>query len=71
MEARSNVELINQTTFDFVPFRGRKVLIRTVGIQFGQNLKFTKNIVINLEIGINWEHVLWHVHRNANWVNLI
>ena len=26
MEARSNVELINQTTFDFVPFRGRKVL---------------------------------------------
>ena len=27
MEARSNVELINQTTFDFVPFRGRKVLI--------------------------------------------
>ena len=26
MEAKSNVELINQTTFDFVPFRGRKVL---------------------------------------------
>ena len=26
MEVRSNVELINQTTFDFVPFRGRKVL---------------------------------------------
>ena len=26
MEARSSVELINQTTFDFVPFRGRKVL---------------------------------------------
>ena len=26
MEARSNVELNNQTTFDFVPFRGRKVL---------------------------------------------
>ena len=26
MEARSNVELISQTTFDFVPFRGRKVL---------------------------------------------
>ena len=26
MEPRSNVELINQTTFDFVPFRGRKVL---------------------------------------------
>ena len=26
MEARSDVELINQTTFDFVPFRGRKVL---------------------------------------------
>ena len=26
MEARLNVELINQTTFDFVPFRGRKVL---------------------------------------------
>ena len=26
MEAGSNVELINQTTFDFVPFRGRKVL---------------------------------------------
>ena len=26
MEARSNVELIDQTTFDFVPFRGRKVL---------------------------------------------
>ena len=26
MEARSNVELINQTIFDFVPFRGRKVL---------------------------------------------
>ena len=26
MEARSNVEWINQTTFDFVPFRGRKVL---------------------------------------------
>ena len=26
MEARSNVELVNQTTFDFVPFRGRKVL---------------------------------------------
>ena len=26
MEARSNVELTNQTTFDFVPFRGRKVL---------------------------------------------
>ena len=26
MEARSNVVLINQTTFDFVPFRGRKVL---------------------------------------------
>ena len=26
MKARSNVELINQTTFDFVPFRGRKVL---------------------------------------------
>ena len=26
MEARLNVKLINQTTFDFVPFRGRKVL---------------------------------------------
>ena len=26
MEDRSNVELINQTTFGFVPFRGRKVL---------------------------------------------
>ena len=26
MEVRPNVELINQTTFDFVPFRGRKVL---------------------------------------------
>ena len=26
MEARSNIELIDQTTFDFVPFRGRKVL---------------------------------------------
>ena len=26
MKARSSVELINQTTFDFVPFRGRKVL---------------------------------------------
>ena len=26
MKARLNVELINQTTFDFVPFRGRKVL---------------------------------------------
>ena len=26
MKARSNVELINQTTFDFIPFRGRKVL---------------------------------------------
>ena len=26
MEARSNVELDNQTTFDFVPSRGRKVL---------------------------------------------
>ena len=26
MEARSNVELNYQTTFDFVPFRGRKVL---------------------------------------------
>ena len=26
MEARLNVELINQTTFDFVPFQGRKVL---------------------------------------------
>ena len=26
MEAGSNVELIDQTTFDFVPFRGRKVL---------------------------------------------
>ena len=26
METRQNVELINQTTFDFVPFRGRKVL---------------------------------------------
>ena len=26
MEARSSVELINQTTFDCVPFRGRKVL---------------------------------------------
>ena len=26
MEARLNVEFINQTTFDFVPFRGRKVL---------------------------------------------
>ena len=26
MEARSNVELNDQTTFDFVPFRGRKVL---------------------------------------------
>ena len=26
MEARLNVELIIQTTFDFVPFRGRKVL---------------------------------------------
>ena len=26
MEAKSNVELTNQTTFDFVPFRGRKVL---------------------------------------------
>ena len=25
-EARSNLELISQTTFDFVPFRGRKVL---------------------------------------------
>ena len=26
MEAKLKVELINQTTFDFVPFRGRKVL---------------------------------------------
>ena len=26
MEARLKVELVNQTTFDFVPFRGRKVL---------------------------------------------
>ena len=26
MEVRSEVELINQTTFDLVPFRGRKVL---------------------------------------------
>ena len=26
MKAGSNVVLINQTTFDFVPFRGRKVL---------------------------------------------
>ena len=26
MEARSSVVLNNQTTFDFVPFRGRKVL---------------------------------------------
>ena len=26
MEARSNVEFIDETTFDFVPFRGRKVL---------------------------------------------
>ena len=26
MKTRSNVELIDQTTFDFVPFRGRKVL---------------------------------------------
>ena len=26
MEAGQNVELINQTTFDFVPFWGRKVL---------------------------------------------
>ena len=26
MEARLNIELINQTTFDFFPFRGRKVL---------------------------------------------
>ena len=26
MEARLKVELINQTTFDFVPFRGRKVM---------------------------------------------
>ena len=26
MEARLNIELINQITFDFVPFRGQKVL---------------------------------------------
>ena len=26
MEARSNIELIDQTTSDFVPFQGRKVL---------------------------------------------
>ena len=26
MKARRRVELVNQTTFDFVPFRGRKVL---------------------------------------------
>ena len=26
MEAKSSVVLIDQTTFDFVPFRGRKVL---------------------------------------------
>ena len=45
-------------------------IIRTVGIRFGKNMKFTKNVVINLEIGMNWEHVLWHVHRNANWINL-
>ena len=41
-----------------------------MGIQFGQNIKFTKIVVLNLEIGINWEHVLWHVHRNANGINL-
>ena len=26
MEAKLKVQLINQTTFDFIPFRGRKVL---------------------------------------------
>ena len=26
MDARLKVELVNQTTFDFVPFRGREVL---------------------------------------------
>jgi len=45
-------------------------IIRTVGIRFGHNVKCTKNIVINLEFGINWEHELWHVHRNTNWINL-
>ena len=54
MEARSNVELVNQTTFDFVPFLGRKVLSRR-DCNNPENLGQFKNFI--LAILANFEYL--------------
>ena len=63
MEARSNVELINQTTFDFVPFRGRKVLS-------GGDCNNPKNLgqfkIFILAILANFDYLKWIILNNID-----
>ena len=63
MEARSNVELINQTTFDFVPFRGREVLS-------GGDCNNPENLgqfkIFILAILTNFEHLKWIILNNID-----
>ena len=54
MEARSSVELINQTTFDFVPFRGRKVLS---GGDCNNPENLSQFKIFILAILVNFEHL--------------
>ena len=54
MEARLNVDLINQTTFGFVPFRGRKVLSRG-DCNDPENLNQFKNF--KLAILVNFKYL--------------
>ena len=63
MEARSNVELINQTTFDFVPFRGRKVLS-------GGDCNNPENLgqfkIFILAILANFDYLKWIILNNID-----
>ena len=58
MEARSNVELINQTTFDFVPFRGRKVLS---GGDCNNPEILNQFKIFILAILMNFEYLKWFI----------
>ena len=63
MEARLNVELNNQTTLDFVPFRGRKVLSRGDCNNPKNPSQFKKFI---LAILVNFEHLKWIILNNID-----
>ena len=71
MEARSNVELINRTTFDFVPFRGRKVLS---GGDCNNPEILSQFKIFILAILANFEYLKWiilnKINENLFWIYL-